>query len=276
MPSIRGNSLMSWVIPVILFVLVLISGSGFAQQQQPLIAGQFRLSQEVRWENSVLPMGEYLYFVDSSRWPAVVRVQQKDGAFSGIFIPQVLLRPGHADKSGIILGKIGEQAYVKALYLHDGAGEFSFSTPLAETDAQNAEQPHAQKSSESLARAAEYVTIFNPKHDRISIEEIEKVYLSVCEAVEKEYKRPAAIRPHLILRLGSDNNVLRYPMREIQLKKWDQYRFADAVVEIALQDMVSPEDRVRLSNTAVNAAGATVNVCELKACVNQGDELRGH
>jgi hypothetical protein len=72
----------------------------------------------------------------------------------------------------------------------------------------------------------------------------------------------------LILRLGAENNVLRYPMREIQLKKWDEYRFADAVVEVALEGMVSKEDRVRLSNTAVNAAAATVNICELKTCGN--------
>jgi hypothetical protein len=57
-------------------------------------------------------------------------------------------------------------------------------------------------------------------------------------------------------------------MREIQLKKWDEYRFADAVVELALHDMVPPEERVRLSDAAVHEAGATINICELKACVN--------
>jgi hypothetical protein len=57
-------------------------------------------------------------------------------------------------------------------------------------------------------------------------------------------------------------------MGEIELKKWDEYRFADAVVDLALHDLVTPEVRVKLGNTAVREAGATVNVCDLKACVN--------
>jgi hypothetical protein len=272
--QIRGNSLVVYSIPVIFFYLILVTAlfpvRGWSQQQQQgqVLAGEFSLSREVHWENSVLPMGDYIYYVDSSRWPAVVRVQQKDGAFSGMFMPLTLLKPGNPRQSGIVMGTIGNDAYVKGLYLKDGAGEYGFPMPAAETEEEPEPRVHARESSASLALAAQYITIFNPNRDKISVEEIEKVYLGACEAVEKEYNRPAPIRPHLILRLGGDGNLLRYPMREVQLKKWDEYRFADAVVELALHDMVSREDRVRLRDIAVSEAGATVNVCELKDCVN--------
>src|ERR1700722_16407318 len=262
---------MVYAIPALLILVVLFPARGWSQhetQKHQVASGEFSLSQEVHWENSVLPMGDYIYYVHSSRWPAVVSVQQKDGSFAGIFVPMILLRPGTENRSGIVVAKVGDDSYVRTLYLRDGQGELNFTVPLAETDEQQAEPVRAKETSTALARAAEHLTIFNPNHDKISVEEVEKVYLGACEAVEKEYNRPAPIRPRLILRLGTENNVLRYPMQEILLKKWDQYRFADAVVELALHDMVSREDRARLSNTAVNAAASTVSVCELKACAN--------
>jgi hypothetical protein len=273
---IRGNFLVVYAFPVILlFVTVLFPGRGWAQQEQQnqqVLSGEFSLSQEVHWENSVLPMGDYVYYADSSHWPAVVRVQGKDGDFSGTFIPAILLRPGESGKTRLMLSKFGKDIYITGLYLHGAAGEFSFSIPPLATENnpenQSSGRAHLQEGSARLSRAAEYLTIINPNRDKVSAEEIERVYLSACEAVEKEYNRHAPLRPRLILRLGTDNNTLRFPMREIQLKKWDERRFADAVIDVALHDMVSQEDRVRLSNTAVSAAEATVNVCELKACVN--------
>jgi hypothetical protein len=267
---IRGISLVVYAVLVV-FLAVLFPGFGWSQQEQQkqkIVSGEFNISQEIHWENSVLPMGDYIYYVESNRWPLVVRVEQKDGSFSGMFVPFIFLRPNQQGKSGIALAHVGSDTYVKALNLPDGQGELSFTIPDSEEEDQPAETARTKDTPAALARAAEYLTIFNPNRDKISIEEVEKVYLGACEAVEKEYHRPAPIRPRLILRLGTESNVLRFPMREILLKKWDEYRFADAVVALALNDMVSREDRARLTNTAVKAAGTTVSVCELKACVN--------
>ena len=260
----RGNS-------IIVVVILLIAGiivfpiQGRAQQ---VVRGEFSLSQEVRWENSVLPMGDYVYFVDSTRWPALVRVEQKGGGFSGMFVPHALLRPGKQGNVGIVLGAAGSDTYVMSLRLQELGGELDFPAPGAEEGKQTTDSIHGNEIGVSSSRAGEYLTILNPNHEKISAEEAEKVYLRACEAVEKEFNRATPIRPHLILRLGASGNLLRYPMREIQLKKWDEYRFADAVVELALHEMVPPEERIKLSDTAVHEAGATVNICELKACVN--------
>jgi hypothetical protein len=266
---VRGNFIIVFVLLIIAFITIF----PIPSRAQEVVRGEFSLSQEVRWGNSVLPMGDYVYFVDSNRWPAEVRVEQKRGGFTGMFIPQALLRPGKQGGSGMVLRSVGNDTYVMSLQLQEFGAELDFSAPRSEAEGRPADSLDARatsvsSSSSSSSGASEYITILNPTHEKISLEEVEKVYLRACEAVEKEFNRPTPIRPRLILRLGTGNNVLRYPMLEIQLKKWDGYRFADAVVDLAIHDMLPPEEKVRLGNSAVHEAGATVNVCELKACVN--------
>jgi hypothetical protein len=261
---IRGNFIIFFAI-LVFAVMAVFSVPCRAQE---VISGGFNLSREVRWQNSVLPMGDYVYFIDPNHSPVMVRVEQKGGRFSGVFIPQAFLRPGKQVNSGIFTAHIGDDAYVIAFQLQELGGELEFSIPDAEADKEAPNQIHVPESSPSSVLAHGYLTIVNPNHEKISLEEAEKVYLKVCEVIEREFHRPAPIRPRLVLRLGASNNVLRYPMGEIQLKKWDQYRFADGVLELAVHAMLPPEERTRLSNTAVSQAGSTVNVCELKACVN--------
>jgi hypothetical protein len=211
-------------------------------------------------------MGDYVYYVDTQLRPAVVRVEQRGGEFSGTFIPQAFLRPGTKHGSGLALAGNGESMYVAALHLDSMNGELDFSAP--DTDREVEETDLSRDSGVSSVGAQGYLTILNPNREKLSLEEAEKLYWKACQAVEREFNRSTPIRPKLVLRLGASNNLLRYPMREIQLKKWDQYRFAEAVVDAALQEMVRPVERSRLGDAAVREAGATVHICELKACVN--------
>jgi hypothetical protein len=261
---IRGNSIILFAI----LVIALLAGFPASSTAQDVISGEFNLSREVRWQNSVLPIGDYLYLIDPNRSPVLVRVEQKGGGFSGVFIPQAFLRPGKQVNNGIFTAHIGNQAYVIAFQLQQLRGELEFSIPDTDAEKDAANQIHAPESSPSSVLAHGYLTVVNPNREKIPLEEAEKVYLRVCEAIEKEFHRPEPIRPRLILRLGASDNVLRYPMGEIHLRKWDQYRFADGVLDLAMHSMLPPEEKIRLSNTAVNEAGSTVNVCELKACVN--------
>jgi hypothetical protein len=261
---IRGNSIIMFAILVIAEMIVF-SVPGRAQL---VISGGFNLSREVRWQNSVLPMGEYVYFIDSNRSPVLVRVEQKGGGFSGVFIPQAFLRPGKQVSSGIFTAHMGNDSYVLAFQLQELGGELDFSVPASEAEKELPDQIHVPESSPSAVLARGYLTIVNPNHEKMSLEEAEKVYLRVCEAIEKEFNHPTPIRPRLVLRLGAKDNVLRYPIGEIQLRKWDQYRFADGVLDLATNSVLPPEEKIRLSNTAVHEAGTTVNVCDLKACVN--------
>jgi len=261
---VRGRS----IIAIAIFIIVeaiLLPVSGKAQQ---VVHGEFSLYQEVRWQSSVLPAGDYMFFVDANHWPALVRVQQKGGGFSGVFVPQGLLRPGKHRDSGIALAGTGNETYVEALRLQGIETELYFPAPDTKRDEHAGDQARPQDQGAGAVRTLGYLTILNPNHEKISLEDAERVYLKVCEEVEKEFNRSAAIRPKLVLRLGTSENLLRYPIGEIQLKKWDEYRFADGVLDIALREMVPQDERVKLSNAAVHEAGATVTVCELKSCVN--------
>jgi hypothetical protein len=241
-----------------------------AGRAQEVIRGEFRLSQVVRWENSVLPMGDYIFFVEPNRWPFEVRVEQQGGDFSGMFMPVDILRPGRQGTTGIVVGRRGNDTYVMSLRLQELGEELDFSAPVMELEKQPGDLIDGYGTGAPSAQAAEYLTIINPNHEKISPEEAERVYLRACEVVEQQFNTRNPVRPRVILRLGANGNVLRYPLLEIHLKKWDPYRFAHAVVELALhnQAKVTPEQRIRLSNAAVNEAGATVSICELKVCAN--------
>ena len=264
MNLIRGNSIIVFAV-LIITVIAIFPVPGAAQQ---ILRGEFSLTREVQWGDSVLPVGEYVYFVESNQWPVVVRVEQKNGSFTGVFIPRAVVRPGTLGKSGITLGATGSDSYVMSIHLPELQADLDFSAPGADLKMQPAESIHTQESAASASSALGNLTILNPSREEISLDEVEKVYLRACEVVEKEFKRTTPIRPRLLLRLGASENKLQYPMREIRLRKWDKYRFADAVVDLALHDMVPIEERVKLGDAAVQEAGATISVCDLKACVN--------
>jgi hypothetical protein len=264
MNLIRGNS----IILIAILAIAEIAVIPVPGRAQVIVSGEFNLSREVRWGNSVLSIGDYVYFADPSRSPFLVRVERKGGGFSGVFIPQAFMRPGTQSNSGIFTAHIGSNSYVTSFQLQELGGELEFSVPDMEPEKAAAERIQAPDTHNSPSRALGYITILNPNHEKISIDEVEKVYLRVCETIEREFHRPTPVRPRLVLRLGASVDVLRYPMGEIQLKKWDQYRFADGVLELGMHSALPPEERARLSDIAVHAAAATVSVCELKACAN--------
>ena len=264
MIPIRGNSILR--VAILAFaVAALFPGMGKAQD---VIRGEFNLSREVHWQDSVLPKGDYVYFVDSGQWPSLVRVEQKGGSFSGVFVSSLRQSSSKDSAPGISLGMAGNEVYIHSLRLQELGGALYFSAPGSNQEKPAAEEAHPPETGTAQVRATDHLTVINPNHEKISLEEAERVYFKVCAAVEKQFNHPDPIRPRIVVRLGASNNVLRYPIGEIQLKKWDQYRFADGVVDLAIHYMLPPGDRARLGSDAVRDADATVNVCELKVCGN--------
>ena len=264
MRLIRGSSIGMCAI-LVLVEMAVVPTLGKAQD---IVRGEFKLLHEVRWENSVLPMGEYAYFVDYSHWPALVRVEQKDGTFSGVFVARGMLKPGKHGDGGLSVQDAGAGSQVVSLFLGGRAAELYFSGPGPEDGKPSRGEARTEDSAAWPVRELGYLTILNPNHEKVDVDAVEKVYLRVCEAIEKEFNRTTPVRPRLVVRLGAEDNVLRYPMGEIRLKKWDEYRFADGVLDLAMHYLLPPEERVRLSNIAVQEAGTTVTVCELNACRN--------
>jgi len=230
--------------------------------------GEFTLSQSVHWASAVLPTGKYMYSVESGSGPTVVRVRQIGGSFTGLFLPKTLSEAGDSRSRGIVLVRMGEEMFVSSLHLKEHGLVLNFSAPNVEMEVPRLDSTQAHYITVSKDQALGFFTIFNPGNEKISYAEAEKVYLAACETIEREFNLSTPIRPRLTVHLHSNENNLHYPDHDLRLAKWDKNRFAEAVVELMLHDMISSEDRLRLTKLAVTKAGGTVSLCELKDCTN--------
>lgn len=232
------------------------------------MGGEFKLSEPVHWVDSILPAGDFAYTVDAEGMTAAVHVHQKGGGFSGTFMPKQFIRGTYTGPSRVIVEKVGTETFVITLRVQEIGAQMQF--PISESNASTltAGMDHLQQARVSSPLDLGFFSIVNPNHEQLPVAEAEKVYLSACETVEREFQRPESIHPRLTLLVGTADNLLRYETREILLKKWDEYMFAEAVVALAINDLGSVEERVKLSKLAVSQASATVNLCDLKRCTN--------
>lgn len=119
-------------------------------------------------------------------------------------------------------------------------------------------------SGDSQSPEVRLVTIYNPRNQAIPVSEAKTIYLSACKVVEQEFSRTDPVRPKVRLFLGSDANRVYYPKREIQLTKWDKFKFAEGVVILATDSLLPEEKKYSLSKLALVEAEGVVDVHELK------------
>jgi hypothetical protein len=91
-------------------------------------------------------------------------------------------------------------------------------------------------------------------------EEADKLYLSACSAVQREFGGIRSIRPQITLVLGADKDEAIFDSREIRLIKWNPYLFAQGVVVFAFEDLMPPEDRLVVARRAVSWAASTTEI----------------
>jgi hypothetical protein len=235
---------------------------------QAFAGGQFKLSQSVRWGNAVLPTGNFIYSIDNGAGSTIVRVQQIGGSFTGFFLPQTQSEGSDSSLRGVVLvlTRIGEESVVTSLHVPERGLVLNFSPPSMEPESAHFAATETPNISVNRDPTPGYFTIFNPANEDVSYSEAERIYLAACQTIEREFNQSTPIRPRLTVHLHSPENNLHYPDRDLRLARWDKNKFAEAVVELVLHDMISPEDRQRLTKLAVAQAGAVVNLCELKAC----------
>jgi hypothetical protein len=251
-----------------IFVLTGIIGFPYSVHAQSSAGGEFKLSQSVHWGSAILPTGKFMYSVESGIGTTVVRVHQIGGSFTGLFLPQTQSEGGDSNPKGIMLARIGQEMFVTSLRVQEHGLVLNFPPPNVETEVARPDPIQVHYISVSKDQSLGFFTIFNPGNEKISYAEAEKVYVAACETVEREFNLATPVRPRLTVHLFATENNLHYPDRDLRLVRWDKDRFAEAVVELVLHDMISPEDRLRLTKAAVSKAGATVNLCELKECTN--------
>jgi hypothetical protein len=86
----------------------------------------------------------------------------------------------------------------------------------------------------------------------------EKVYVSACSQMEREFRLAQPLRPHVTLMLGARENGVVLDAREVHLTKWDAHMFAQGVVAIGFEDLRHREQRI-LATRAVTWAESIVD-----------------
>ena len=116
----------------------------------------------------------------------------------------------------------------------------------------------------SIARAQEgTVNVYSGGKQKWSASEVNRVYVSACTAVEREFGDRKLRHPNIKLVLGAGQNAVDFDKKTVLLRRWDQSLFAEGVVILAFEGILTPERRMIITNRAVSLAQATVNVSEL-------------
>jgi hypothetical protein len=89
--------------------------------------------------------------------------------------------------------------------------------------------------------------------------EAQKIYVSACSAVQREFGAGRSVVPQITLVLGAEKDEVEVGEREIRLTKWDRYLFAQGVVMVAFQDLIL-DRRTAIAKRALIWADATVEM----------------
>src|SRR5439155_23840450 len=90
----------------------------------------------------------------------------------------------------------------------------------------------------------------NPKSQKWPEAEASRIYLSTARAIAAEFKFPQPIYAHFTLILGADENSVDIDARELRLKKWDTYFYAEGVLLLGFDQVMSSEAKIQLARRA--------------------------
>ena len=109
--------------------------------------------------------------------------------------------------------------------------------------------------------------VSNPGNKKWSPTEAARIYDSACDVLARTVRpeKPPHLRPKFRLILGaeSDQFVNEGGVAEIQLKSWNDEKFAEGVVVVAVREVLQADDLARVVHQSVALAASTVNVHEL-------------
>jgi hypothetical protein len=110
--------------------------------------------------------------------------------------------------------------------------------------------------------------VSNPKNKKWPAEAAGRIYNSACAQVARAIRpeSPPPLHPKFLLVLGARNNetVRNGSVAEIRLKTWDAASFAEAVVIMAIREVLNSQEVTNITRDALVAAQATVSVSELR------------
>jgi hypothetical protein len=93
--------------------------------------------------------------------------------------------------------------------------------------------------------------------------EAQKLYRNACAVVQRDFHSKSELRPRFAIVLGTDHDEV-HGRTEIWLTKWNPSMFAQGVVVMAFDQVLTADLVKRLAGRAVQYSNATVDVTELQ------------
>jgi len=108
--------------------------------------------------------------------------------------------------------------------------------------------------------------VSNPQNKKWSPAEARRIYNSACQLLARTIRpdKPPALHPQFTLVLGAENDeCLRDGAHvEVHLRSWQPEIFAQAVVAIAVRDLLQGDQLQKVAHQSVVLANSTVDVHE--------------
>lgn len=93
--------------------------------------------------------------------------------------------------------------------------------------------------------------------------EADKLYLSACSVVQREFGIARPVRPQITLVLGAENNEAFFDRREIRLTQWNPYLFAQGVVIFAFEELMGRDRQLAIAMRALRGSESVVQIDEI-------------
>lgn len=87
----------------------------------------------------------------------------------------------------------------------------------------------------------------------------QKIYASACAVIRRQVGATHQPNPEILLVLGADKDEALWQTRQIRLKKWDPFLFAQGAVLFAL-DEAMVDRKLEMARQAVTWSQATIDV----------------
>ena len=115
-----------------------------------------------------------------------------------------------------------------------------------------------------MCSAQDGLRVQNRTNQKWEAAEAQKIYLSACYVVQREFGGALPLAFRVTLVLGADKNEVWFARREVRLTKWNRDAFAQGVVWLAFEDLMPVQQRQAIATRAVKWADSTVEVEQLK------------
>jgi hypothetical protein len=105
---------------------------------------------------------------------------------------------------------------------------------------------------------------------KAEMQKAESLYQNACTAVQREFHSAEELRPHFTVVVGTERNEVHSGgMKadddlQIWMKTWNHTTFAQGVVVLAFQQLLSREVITQLGKRAVRYSNSTVDVAGFK------------